>query len=62
VFRDGATTAGMHELAIVMLAAAAVLLVLTLVDRSLARLVQRVDASDPRDLATPCPVDRSVGG
>ncbi|MDD7942751.1 MFS transporter [Actinomycetospora lutea] len=47
VFRDGATTAGMHELAIVMLAAAAVFLVLTLADRSLARVVQRVDTPDP---------------
>ncbi|MEJ2887863.1 MFS transporter [Actinomycetospora aeridis] len=38
VFRDGATTTGMHELALVMLAAAVVFLVLTLVDRSLARV------------------------
>jgi hypothetical protein len=47
VFRDGATTPGMHELAIVMLAAAAVFLVLTLLDRSLARVVRRADAPDP---------------
>ncbi|MEJ2862474.1 MFS transporter [Actinomycetospora flava] len=47
VFRDGATTPGMHELAIVMLAASAVCLVLTLADRSLARVVQRVDTPDP---------------
>ena len=47
VFRDGATTTGMHELATVMLAASAVCLVLTLADRSLARVVQRVDTPDP---------------
>jgi MFS family permease len=47
VFRDGATTTGMHELAIVMLAAALVFLVLTLLDRSLARVVARVDTPDP---------------
>lgn len=35
VFRDGATTAGMHELALVMLTAAVLFLVLTLADRSL---------------------------
>jgi hypothetical protein len=38
VFRDGATTEGMHELALVMLVAAAVFLVLTLADRSLRRV------------------------
>lgn len=47
VFRDGATTAGMHELAVVMLAASAVCLVLTLADRSLGRVVQRVDSPEP---------------
>lgn len=46
VFRDGATTPGMHELAIVMLAAAALFLVLTLLDRSLARVVRAGDAPD----------------
>ncbi|HWN29684.1 MAG TPA: MFS transporter [Actinomycetospora sp.] len=38
VFRDGATTTGMHELALVMLAAAVMFLVLTLADRSLRRV------------------------
>nr|WP_133827719.1 MFS transporter [Actinomycetospora succinea] len=47
VFRDGATTPGMHELAWVMLAASVVFLVLTLADRSLARVVQRVDTPEP---------------
>ncbi|MFC5140714.1 MFS transporter [Actinomycetospora rhizophila] len=47
VFRDGATTPGMHELAVVMLAAAALFLVLTLVDRSLARVARDADAPDP---------------
>jgi len=37
VFRDGATTAGMHELALVMMAASVLFLVLTLADRSLRR-------------------------
>ena len=41
VFRDGATTAGMHELALVMLAAAVLFLVLTLADRSLRRAAPR---------------------
>ncbi|GLZ46929.1 MFS transporter [Actinomycetospora sp. NBRC 106375] len=38
VFRDGATTPGVHELAIVMLVASGLFLVLTLADRSLARV------------------------
>ncbi|MHC1560527.1 MFS transporter [Actinomycetospora sp. C-140] len=45
VFRDGATTPGMHELAIVMLVASGLFLVLTLADRSLARVLPDQPAS-----------------
>ncbi|GAA4809472.1 MFS transporter [Actinomycetospora chlora] len=38
VFRDGATTPGVHELAVVMIVASGLFLVLTLADRSLARV------------------------
>jgi len=46
VFRDGATTAGVHELALVMLGASVLFLVLTLADRSLRDVARR----DPDDL------------
>jgi MFS family permease len=48
VFHAGATTPGMHELALVMLTAAAVFLVLTLADRSLRRVVPRDEGAPSR--------------
>ncbi|MDD7930998.1 MFS transporter [Actinomycetospora straminea] len=45
VFRDGATTAGMHELAVVMLVASGLFLVLTLADKSLGRTTLRSGSS-----------------
>lgn len=47
VFRAGATTPGMHELAIVMLTASGVFLVLTLLDRSLRRVGVRGGDAGP---------------
>jgi predicted MFS family arabinose efflux permease len=43
VFAHGATTAGLHDLALVMLAAAGLFLVITVADRSLGRLTPRQD-------------------
>ena len=43
VFAHGATTAGVHELALVMLAAAVLFLALTVADRSLRRLTPQED-------------------
>ncbi|MDT7744410.1 MAG: hypothetical protein QOE59_3488 [Actinomycetota bacterium] len=45
VFAHSATTAGVHDLALVMLAAAALFLVITVADRSLGRLTPREDPS-----------------
>jgi MFS family permease len=45
VFAHGATTAGVHDLALVMLAAAALFLAITVADRSLGRLTPREDPS-----------------
>ncbi|NMO94100.1 multidrug efflux MFS transporter [Actinomycetospora sp. TBRC 11914] len=42
-FAHGATTAGLHDLALVMLVASALFVVITLADRSLGRLVPRED-------------------
>jgi hypothetical protein len=44
-FAHGATTPGLHDLALVMLVAAALFLVLTVADRSLGRLVPREDST-----------------
>lgn len=44
-FAHGATTAGVHDLALVMLVAAALFLVITVADRSLGRLTPRKDPS-----------------
>lgn len=45
VFAHGATTAGVHELALVMLAAAVLFLAITIADRSLRRLAPQEDPS-----------------
>ena len=45
VFAQGATTAGVHELALVMLAAAVLFLAVTVADRSLRRLTPQEDPS-----------------
>ena len=44
-FAHGATTPGLHQLALVMLAASAGFLVITVADRSLGRLAPREDPS-----------------